>query len=211
MADDPRDVPMTETSGDLIGGRPPVGIALDALPPADDRPAAVVTGSVTNPPRAGLLWWLTIAIIGADQITKALVRGSVALFDSRPLVPGFVDLAHVRNEGVAFGLFNASTLPYKWVLTTALALAALTGITYYARHLRGGEKIARIGLSMILGGALGNLIDRLWAGYVLDFVDVYWRGWHFWAFNVADACIFIGAVLVFVDLLLVKPHASHSV
>jgi signal peptidase II len=64
---------------------------------------------------------------------------------------------------------------------------------------------------MILGGALGNLVDRLWAGYVLDFVDVYWRNWHFWAFNVADACISIGAVLVFFDLLFVRPHASHSV
>jgi signal peptidase II len=173
-----------------------------AEPPAD-QPA--------NPPRPGILWWLTIGIIVVDQATKALVRSSVALFDSRPLVPGLVDLAHVRNEGVAFGLFNGSSLPHKWILTTALALAALIGISYYARHLRGGEKIARIGLSMILGGALGNLIDRLWAGYVLDFVDVYWRQWHFWAFNVADACISIGAVLVFVDLFLVKPHASHSV
>ncbi|HEX5068993.1 MAG TPA: signal peptidase II [Vicinamibacterales bacterium] len=202
MVDEPRDVPMTQTGGRFMGGGPPAGIAVDALPPAD-RPA--------TPPRAGILWWLAIGIIVADQVTKAMVRSSVALFDSRPLVPGLVDLAHVRNEGVAFGLFNASSLPYKWVLTTALALAALLGITYYARHLRGGEKTARIGLSMILGGALGNLIDRLWAGYVLDFVDVYWRNWHFWAFNVADACISIGAVLVFVDLLLVKPHASHPV
>jgi len=62
---------------------------------------------------------------------------------------------------------------------------------------------------MILGGALGNLIDRLHSGYVVDFVDVYWGDWHFWAFNVADACISIGAVLVFVELLLVKRHASH--
>src|SRR5204863_5535287 len=141
----------------------------------------------------------------------ALVRSSITAFDSRTLIPGLVDLAHVRNEGVAFGLFNAINMPHKWVLTTALALVALAGITYYARHIQPSERLARVGLSMILGGALGNLIDRLRAGYVLDFVDVYWRNWHFWAFNVADACISIGAVLVFVDLLLVKPHASHSV
>ena len=67
------------------------------------------------------------------------------------------------------------------------------------------------GLSLILGGAVGNLIDRLRQGYVVDFVDVYWRGWHFWAFNVADASITIGAMLVFLDLLLVTRHASHSV
>jgi len=202
MNDDSRDSPMTQTSGSLLGGGPPAGIAVAELPPAD-HPA--------DPPRVGILWWLVIGIIGADQATKALVRGSVALFDSRPLVPGLVDLAHVRNEGVAFGLFNAPGLPHKWILTTALALAALVGISYYARQLRGGEKIARVGLSMILGGALGNLVDRLWAGYVLDFVDVYWGHWHFWAFNLADACISVGAVLVFVDLLLVKHHASHSV
>jgi signal peptidase II len=64
---------------------------------------------------------------------------------------------------------------------------------------------------MILGGAIGNLIDRVYAGYVLDFIDVYWGNVHFWAFNVADASISIGAVLVFVDLLLVKPHASNPV
>ena len=72
-------------------------------------------------------------------------------------------------------------------------------------------RTARVGLSLILGGALGNLIDRFHAGYVLDFVDVYWRGWHFWAFNVADASITIGAVLVFVDLLLVRRHVPHPV
>jgi signal peptidase II len=197
MASESPDMPMADPGGDLMGGGPDL-VAVASVPPADQ-------------PRAGILWWLTFAIIAADALTKWLVRGSVSLFDSRPLIPGLVDLAHVRNEGLAFGLLNAANLPHKWILTTALALAALTGITYYARHIDPRERIARVGLSLILGGALGNLIDRLWSGYVLDFVDVYWRGWHFWAFNVADAAISIGAVLVFVDLLLVKPHASHSV
>ena len=88
---------------------------------------------------------------------------------------------------------------------------ALFGIAYYARHIKPDERLARVGLSLILGGAFGNLIDRLHAGYVVDFVDIYWRGWHFWAFNVADASITIGAILVFVELLLVKRHVSHSV
>ena len=80
-------------------------------------------------------------------------------------------------------------------------MLALAGITYYARHLRPHEWLARAGLSLILGGAIGNLVDRVTMGYVLDFVDVYWGDWHFWAFNVADASISVGAVLVFVDLL----------
>jgi lipoprotein signal peptidase len=136
------------TSADLGGtGEPPV-VAIDA--------------AAAEPPRLGVKWWLILLIVTSDQITKALVRNAVPLYDSKTLVPGFVDLAHVRNEGVAFGLFNSMDLPYKWAFTTALALAALLGITYYARHIRPSERLARIGLSMILGGALGNLIDRVW-------------------------------------------------
>ena len=196
----PDDMPaaVVETSGDMVGG-------------SDEPSSITVTTAEAQPSRAGVKWWLILAIVVADQVTKAMVRNVVSVYESKTLVPGLVDLAHVRNEGVAFGLFNSLDVPFKWVFTTALALTALAGITYYARQIRPNEKLARLGLSMILGGALGNLTDRVWAGYVLDFVDVYWRGWHFWAFNVADACISIGAVLVFIDLLLVKPHASDSV
>lgn len=196
---EPAGAPEPETAAGSAGVAPPVATAT-ALAEAPDEPK-----------RPSLFWWLTIAIIAADQISKALVRSVVALYDSITVIPGLLDLAHVRNEGVAFGLFNSSDLRHKWVLTTGLALAALAGITYYARHIREDERLARIGLSMILGGALGNLIDRVRNGYVLDFVDVYLRGWHFWAFNVADACITFGALFVFFDLLFVRPNASHSV
>lgn len=188
---------------------------------ASETPAAAPTGGPDASPDAaalpsaargpGLFWSVIAILIAADQIVKAIVRTVVPLYESRPLIAGLVDLVHVRNEGVAFGLLNNLDLRYKWVLTTALALTALAGIGYYARHIRQEERLARLGLSMILGGAIGNLIDRVYAGYVLDFVDVYWGGWHFWAFNVADASITIGAILVFIDLLLVKPHASHPV
>ncbi len=154
---------------------------------------------------------MSLVIIVADQITKAVVRSSLALFENKPIIPGFLDIVHVRNEGVAFGLFNSDSIPFKWLFTTALAALALGGIAYYAWHVRLEERWARLGLSMILGGALGNLIDRLHAGYVVDFVDVYYGTWHFWAFNVADASISIGALLVFVELLVVKRHASHPV
>ena len=177
----------------------------EPLTPADTVPVAA-------PARGpGLYWSLVAVLIVVDQITKALLRAAVPLYDTRPIINGLLDFVHVRNEGVAFGLLNSLDLQNKWMLTTALASAALAGIAYYARHIRPDEKLARIGLSMILGGAIGNLIDRVYAGYVLDFIDVYWGDWHFWAFNVADASISIGAVLVFVDLLLVKPHASNPV
>lgn len=161
--------------------------------------------------RISRYWWVTIGLIVADQITKALVHQSLGLYDSVSVIPGLIDLVHVRNEGVAFGLLNSTDLPFKAVLTSALAVAALLGIALYARQLQAHERIARLGLACILGGAIGNLIDRVRQGYVLDFVDVYWGTWHFWAFNVADASISIGAVLVFADLLLVKQHASNPV
>lgn len=156
-------------------------------------------------------WWVTLVIVAADQITKALVAAALGLYDSSTIIPGFLDLVHVRNEGVAFGLLNNTNLPYKTAITTVLALTALTGIALYARQLRKEEWVARLGLACILGGAVGNLIDRVRQGYVLDFVDVYWKSWHFWAFNVADAAISIGAILVFIDLLLVKTHAPDPV
>jgi signal peptidase II len=195
-----RPVDTPETAPDATGGGPPTAVAV-----------AEAEAPIPAPRRARLFWWLTLAIIAADQFAKALVRGAVSPFETRPIIPGVIDVVHVRNEGVAFGLFNTTNLQNKWIYTTGLALAALAGVSYFARHLRPEERLARVGLSMILGGAFGNLIDRVRYGYVLDFIDTYWRGWHFWAFNVADACITFGAIFVFAELLLVKPHASHSV
>ena len=182
--------------------------------PPPDPAEPVVSASIPAPQRrtSGIYWWVAIGIIASDQITKALVNNAIGYFEeSKTIIPGFLDLAHVRNEGVAFGLFNSMDLQNKWVFTTCLALLALAGITIYARQIRPSERLARLGLSMILGGAVGNLIDRVRQGYVLDFVDVYVGDWHFWAFNVADAAVFIGAVLVFVDLLLLRSHASDPV
>ena len=194
-------------------------------PPADDLPAATSpavpiapgaeTAGMAQPAQTAkfhLFWWVTLGVVALDQITKAIVRSVLAPYESMTVIPGLVDLTHVLNSGVAFGLLNELDLPFKNVVTTLLAALALGGIAYYARHVRSEERLARLGLSLILGGAIGNLLDRLLTGRVIDFVDVYWQGWHFWAFNVADASITIGAVLVFVELLVVnRHHASHSV
>lgn len=157
-----------------------------------------------------LLSGVAVVVI-LDQLVKLAIVRMLPVYDSRTVIPHLVDLTHVRNSGVAFGLLNESSIPFKGVITIALALVALGGIAMYARQLQTHERWARIGLTMILGGACGNLIDRVRLGYVVDFVDVYWRNWHFWAFNVADAAITVGAMLVFFDLLLGTRHASRSV
>ncbi len=183
------------------------------LPGPDDHVLAPPPAAAPHRPflRVGLLWWTSLAIVVLDQITKAAVRSHLPLHGSRPVIEGVLDLIHVQNAGVAFGLMNDYAHPQRGLLTMGLALAALIGIGYYARQLQPAERLARVGLSLILGGAIGNLIDRVRDGFVVDFIDVYWRDWHFWAFNVADAAITAGAILVFLELLRGNRHASHPV
>ncbi len=150
-------------------------------------------------------------IVLFDQATKALVGAAIPLYESVTIIPGLVDFTHVRNTGAAFGLMNTADLPMKGALMIGMALIAIAAIGAYGAPLRANENVARAGLALVLGGAIGNLIDRARLGYVLDFVDVYSGAWHFWAFNVADAAISIGAILVIFDLLGLRRHASHTV
>lgn len=144
---------------------------------------------------------LATAIVVLDQATKALVRARLPLHESVTVIPGFFDLTHVRNTGAAFGMLNAVEFEYKSLVMVLVALAALVAVATYAFTLPPGQRMARLGLTLILGGATGNLIDRAASGFVVDFVDVYWRGIHFWAFNVADSAITVGVVLMLLDVL----------
>ena len=151
-------------------------------------------------------------IVAVDQLTKAIVRQVLPLGESRTIIPDLLDLTHVHNTGAAFGLLNAADFPYKPLVMIGIAAVALVAIAAYATQLGFHERIARFGLALILGGAFGNLIDRAVAGYVVDFVDVYWGGTHFWAFNVADSAITVGAILVLLDMIGIgRRHASHPV
>jgi signal peptidase II len=96
---------------------------------------------------------------------------------------------------------NATDFPFKTLILACVAIGALAALAMYAATLPANQWLARIGLALILGGAAGNLIDRITEGYVVDFVDLYWSGWHFWAFNVADASITVGVALMILDLL----------
>ncbi len=142
----------------------------------------------------------TVAVVVLDQLTKALVRGRFALHESVDVVPGWLSLTRVHNTGAAFGFLNGVDFPFKPVVISMVALGALAGVAWYAASLPVEQRIARLGIALVLGGAGGNLIDRATAGYVLDFVDAYWNDWHFWAFNVADAAITVGVILMLLDL-----------
>jgi signal peptidase II len=160
--------------------------------------------------RRRLELWVALAIVVLDQLTKALVRATLPLHASVPIVPGLVDFTHVRNSGAAFGILNAAEFPYKTVVIALIASAALIGVGIYAASLARHQIAARIGLALILGGAAGNLLDRLVAGFVVDFVDVYWHTYHFWAFNVADSAITIGVALMILDMITSGSHVSKA-
>jgi signal peptidase II len=145
--------------------------------------------------------WIALVIVVLDQAVKALVRGHVALNESVTVVPGFFDLTRVHNTGTAFGFMNGVEFPFKTIILACVAVAALAGVALYTISLPYEQRLARTGLALIIGGAAGNLIDRVSWGYVVDFVDVYWSGWHFWAFNVADAAITVGVALMILEQL----------
>ena len=154
---------------------------------------------------------VVITVVILDQVTKAMIRPMLALHESREVIPNFLDLTRVHNTGAAFGMLNAAEFPFKTLVLSAVAAIALGGVAWYAATVPLTDRLARIGIAGVLGGAIGNLIDRAKDGYVLDFVDAYWGGWHFWAFNVADAAITVGVIFMILDILGLGKRASNPV
>ena len=154
--------------------------------------------------------WLPLSVLGLDQLTKAVVRSTLPLYSSVTVVPGFMDFTHVRNTGAAFGVLNTADFPFKTLVIAVIATLALVGVGLYAVTIAHHQVFARIGLALIIGGAAGNLVDRLIVGSVVDFVDVYWRRYHFWAFNVADSAITIGVAIMILDMISVRTHVSKA-
>ncbi len=144
--------------------------------------------------------WLSVLIallvIIGDQVTKSLVAKSIAEYAVVPVLPGFFNLTHTENTGVAFGIFSGSPAPWKTVLlivVSALLIVAVTGFIWRSRRLHWE---ASVGLALVLGGAISNLVDRIRAGQVVDFLDFYWRSYHWPAFNLADSAIVVGAIFL---------------
>ena len=147
---------------------------------------------------------IAVAVVLADRFTKQLVARSIALHDSIVVVPGLFRLTHLQNRGAAFGLFDDSPNEWKITLLVVFSLAALVVVA--AMLWKSGQSLnpTGVGLSLVLGGALGNLWDRLVSHHVIDFLDVYLGSYHWPAFNVADSAIVVGAFLLVIDILLVK-------
>lgn len=143
--------------------------------------------------------WLILSaiVIVLDQITKFWIEANLPHYGVIPVVDHF-NIVHLRNTGAAFSMFNQAPA----LVFIVLAAAVCAGILAWLRKHPRGETLTAIGLCLIMGGAIGNVIDRVRLGHVTDFLDFYWGTWHFAAFNVADMAISVGAGFLILDMLL---------
>lgn len=150
-----------------------------------------------------LRWlWLSLFVIILDQLSKQLVETSLLVYETIPLMP-FFNLTLAYNEGAAFSFLSDQGGWQRW-LFALLAMGVSLVLITWLRRLTVQERLLAAALSLIIGGALGNLIDRLLFGHVIDFLDFYYKSWHWPAFNVADSAIFIGVVLFLLDAVVNK-------
>jgi signal peptidase II len=152
-----------------------------------------------------VLFWVAV-----DQLVKLTVVKTVALYESVPVIPGFFNLTRVHNKGAIFGAFSKSGSSLVFVALTAASILALVFVVYFFFKTPPKERLMKLSLSLILAGALGNLLDRILRGHVIDFLDFYVGKWHWPFFNVADSCITIGAFLMLFIFLRRKPECTPS-
>lgn len=150
-------------------------------------------------PATGQLRWLglTGVLIAADQWTKALIENSFALYETRVILPVF-DLVRAHNRGAAFSFLDGAGGWQRWLFTALAAVVSVLLLAWLRRLPRSSNMLAAA-LASILAGAIGNVIDRLRVGHVIDFIQVHWQQHYFPAFNVADSAITVGAGLLLLD------------
>jgi len=156
----------------------------------------------------GLRWlWLTVIFLIIDQITKHWIAGTFNYRETLAVLPIF-NLTYVHNPGAAFSFLADQGGWQRWFFTAIAAIASIVFIVWMAKTPK-EQKLLSIAFACILSGAVGNLIDRVLLGYVIDFLDFHWAGYHFAAFNVADSMIFIGAALMIIDSFKQEPASQE--
>jgi signal peptidase II len=157
---------------------------------------------------------MAIAVFIVDRITKLMIRERVGAWDNFVVIPRFFSIVHTENPGAAFGMFAESTSLLRPFFLVALALGVMAFITMLLlKPSRGGLTSTwslRLGLSLVLGGAMGNVFDRIFRGTVTDFLEFYFGSYTFAAFNVADSAITIGACFLLIDLWLANHRQKEN-
>lgn len=157
-------------------------------------------------------WWqllLAFAAFAADQISKHAVEKFTEIGTSRVLLPGTLNLVHTTNPGVAFGIFAESNSPWLTPILIVFSAAVIIFLIYLLATGRAGGKLGQSGIALILGGAAGNVLDRVIRRSVTDFIDFHIGAHHWYTFNLADSAIVLGAGLVLLELL--RDWRHHSV
>ncbi len=152
-----------------------------------------------------------IAAVGIiiDQITKIYIDRSMKLFDSIPVIENFFHITYVRNKGAAFSFLSSASWRLPFFITVSIVAALVILIAF--RKLRDDQKLAQTSLALIFSGAVGNLIDRVRMGEVIDFLDAHWYRHHWPAFNVADSLICVGVFLLAVDMILEERRVKTGI
>lgn len=162
-----------------------------------------------TPTRGASNWlWLSFLVVVLDQATKALVVGTVKMQDAIELLP-ILDIVYLENTGAAFSILAQASGWQRWFFIV-LALGVSLMLMVWLRRIRADQTMLASGLSLVLGGALGNVIDRVLHGYVVDFIYFHWRTLYFPAFNLADTAISIGAACLLIDAFLESGHAKEQ-
>jgi signal peptidase II len=139
---------------------------------------------------------VVVAVVALDQLTKWWIRSSVPLHESIVVVPSLVSITHLRNPGGAFSLLAQSADGFRIPFFVVMSGVAVAALIYFLREIEAHQKILLFAVAGVLGGAIGNLIDRVAVGAVTDFLDVYWGTYHWPAFNVADSFITVGVIVL---------------
>jgi len=148
-----------------------------------------------------------LIIVLIDQITKFYIASNFELYQSVEIIRGFFNITYIRNSGVAFGMFSNLKGSFIQIVFIAIYIIAIISILILYRETHGYSHIA---LSLIFSGAIGNLIDRIFRGEVVDFMDFHWQNYHWPAFNVADSCITVGVGLLMISIIISNEQRAMS-
>jgi signal peptidase II len=154
--------------------------------------------------KSKLIWGWLVFIISLDQISKIIVDRTMPLHDSIPIIDNFFSLTYIRNTGAAFGIFAGSHAAFRLPFLIVFSVVAIGFVVMMMKRLPDKERGLVTALTFILGGAVGNLIDRVAYGEVIDFLDFYWSRYHWPAFNVADSFITLGVIITVYHLVRAK-------
>ena len=152
--------------------------------------------------------FVSAILVLADQVSKAIVIGTMSLYESVPVIENFFHFTYITNDGMAFGI----DFPFGYFIFSLVSALLTLFLFWYLWTVRNDSLVIRLGLAMIIAGAVGNLIDRLMLGEVIDFLDFMIGNFHWYVFNLADSYVTVGMVLVLVDSIILekKRESAHS-